>query len=157
MIAGCSMVTGESGSLTSGSPRPMRSRRTPALRVVHDYWRSIGQSTRAGQLAQLAWAAGAREPVTAEAHAAALARGGREADLDAGLAVCEQALLARTGSTDDAWRSLTTRRAAIEGRLARRRVRYRDEVDGDGRPIPIRPHHPASPRRTRPPRFQRSA
>ncbi len=127
------------------------------LRLVHQHWRDAGQPTRADQLAQPAWEAGCRDAAIAEGLAVALAAGGREADLQAGLAVCEEALTARNGNTDEAWASLAICKASIDARLERRRVRYATEMDENGRLKMIRPRLPAKPHRTRKPRFLRAA
>lgn len=109
----------------------------------------------ADQLADLAWLAGCRDPEIAEAHAIALAAGGREQDLEAAAWVCSQALMHRLDNTDEAWRLLDIREHELLGQLERRRVRYSDELDEDGNRIPIRRHHPEQPRRVRSPRFLR--
>ena len=128
-----------------------------ALRLVHRHWAEAGQNDRAEALAAQAVAGGCSDPEIAGAHAVALAEGGREADLRAGLAVCDQALGSSDGSTDDAWRALLVHQMRIAGRL--RRVRGRDSgtFDADGNPIPVRRHHPTNPRRSRPTRFLRTA
>ena len=49
----------------------------------------------------------------------------------------------RDGSTDEAWGLLDIREAQILGQIERRRVRYSDEFDEEGNPIPLRRHHAA--------------
>jgi hypothetical protein len=107
-------------------------------------------------LAGLAWLAGCRDPQIAEEHAIALAAGGREQDLEAGAWVCSQALLHRSGNTEEAWRLLDIREHELLGRLERRRVRYSDELDENGNKVPLRRHHPEHAKRVRPPRFLRA-
>lgn len=127
-----------------------------ALRHVHDYWRATGQDGRASTLARMSWNLGAREPNLAAAHASALSAGGRDVDLAAAHDVSQQALATRGGSTADGWPELAAMTAYLDGRINRSRVRYSDQFDADGNPVPIRRHHPDNPRRTRPARFLRT-
>lgn len=127
-----------------------------ALRLVHRHWLATGYGDVADQLADNAWNVGCRDPEIAEAHAMALAAGGREQDLQDAAAVCAAVLPLRAGNTDEAWRLLEIRGAQIDGQIERRRVRFSDQVDEDGNPIPLRRHHPANPRRVRAPRFLRT-
>lgn len=122
-----------------------------ALRLVHRHWLATGYGDIADQLADNSWSVGSRDPEIAEAHATALAAGGREQDLQDAAAICGAVLSLRTGSTDEAWSLLEIRAAQIAGQIERRRVRYSDQVDEDGNLIPLRRHHPANPRRVRQP------
>ena len=144
--------TGAYDGLVRSGHRPLAD---VALRLVATYWRKKGQTVRADQLAGLAWRTGCRDPQIVEWHAMSLAAGGRDADLLAALAVIEPTLALRSGSTDVAWDSLAVRKLLIEGRLERRRVRESGELDADGKPVPVRRHTPASPRRIWPARFLR--
>ena len=126
-----------------------------ALRLVHAHWRAKAQDAVADLLAYYAWRAGCRDPEIAEAHALALAAGGRMLDLEAGISVCQTALAEQNDSTDEAWRSLAIRLTQLGGRLRRLAGRPSGRFDADGNPIPQRRHHPTSPRRTRQPRFLR--
>ena len=127
------------------------------LRLVHRYWRETGQLARADLVADAAWLADCRDPEIAEAHAITLAAGGRDADLEAAALVCASTLPLRNGSTDEAWRLLDIREAQILGQIERRRVRYSDEFDEEGNPIPLRRHHAERPHRVRPTRFLRTS
>lgn len=127
-----------------------------ALRLIVRHYRATGFPDRADQLVDLAWANGCRDPEIAEAQAVNLAAAGRDPDLHAAAAVCAETLPRRNGSTDEAWRLLAIREASIEGQLERRRVRYGDQVDENGQPIPLRRHHPTNPRRVRAARFLRA-
>ncbi|MGE3812776.1 MAG: exonuclease domain-containing protein [Candidatus Nanopelagicales bacterium] len=126
------------------------------LELAAAIWRDAGQDSRAADVVRLGWQAGCRNPVIADAHAVALAAGGREPDLRAALDVCRTALATRDGSTADGWAELEARAAMLAGRLDRLRVRYTDQIDEDGNRIPARRHHPSTPRRTRSARFLRS-
>lgn len=119
-----------------------------ALRLVYRYWIEHNQEGRARDLARLALDAGCLDPEIASAHAHALAAGGRQGDLESGLALCVRVLATRAGSTDPAWADLEIERAAISGRLQRLTDRYNASV---------RRHHPEIPHRTRPPRFLRAS
>lgn len=127
-----------------------------SLRVVHAHWRSKRQDDIGDLLAYYAYAAGCRDPEIAEAHALALAASGRRPDLEAGISVCQMALAGQDGSTDEAWRSLAIRLAQLRGRLRRLDGLPSGRFDSNGNPIPKRRHHPARPRRNRPPRFVRT-
>jgi DNA polymerase III epsilon subunit-like protein len=126
-----------------------------ALRLVHRHWRNVGQQDVAALLAEQAWAAGCRDPEIAEAYALALAAAGRLTDLDAAISVCQAVLAGQNGSTDEAWRSIAITASQLGGRRHRLVFRPSGKVDADGNPIPIRRHHPAVPKRSRPPRFLR--
>lgn len=125
-----------------------------ALCVQH--WDNAGQPVRAGQVASRAVSAGCAHPAVAERQAVDIAAAGRAADLDAAVAVCDAALATRDGSTLEAWASLDTRRSLLAGRAHRVAFRHSGTYDEDGNPIPVRRHHPDTPRRTRRPRFQRT-
>lgn len=71
--------------------------------------------------------------------------------------MCATALPLRNGSTDEAWRLLAIREAQILGQIERRRVRYSDEFDEDGNPIPLRRHQAERTHRVRAARFLRTA
>jgi DNA polymerase III epsilon subunit-like protein len=128
-----------------------------ALRLIHRHSGDIGQVAHADQLADLAWIEGCRDPEIAEAHAIVLAAGGRKADLEAAALVCGTTLPLRNGSTDEAWRLLDIREAQILGQIERQRVRYSDEFDDDGNPIPLRRHQAERPHRIRATRFLRGS
>lgn len=127
-----------------------------AMRLVHAYWVEVGQEARATQLAMGAWAAGCRDPLIADAYATSVAAGGRDADLRRAYEICAEALKHRAGSTDTLWAMVSARAARYDGQLQRLDVRYSDETDAEGRPIPLRLHRPEKPRRTRPARFLRN-
>lgn len=128
-----------------------------ALRLVWRCWRCIGQELRADLLADFAWQAGCRDPEVTEAHAIAVAAGGHEPDLVAAIGICDEALRLRQGSTEDAWGSIATRRALLDGRLERRRFRGSGKFDADGNEIPARQHRPSAPVRRPRTRFLRQA
>ncbi|MFP5255566.1 MAG: exonuclease domain-containing protein [Acidimicrobiia bacterium] len=127
-----------------------------ALLVCATHWRRSGQTARADQLFQLAWAAGSRHPDVADAYAGRLAATGREEDLRAALAVAKLARRQRAGSTHEGWRRLQARSHQLAGQLRRRKQRPSGLFDADGNPIPLRRHHPETPRRVRPMRFSRT-
>jgi DNA polymerase III epsilon subunit-like protein len=127
-----------------------------ALVVCARYWRSIGQATRATQLFQLAWAGGCRHPEVADAYAGQLAAAGRVPDLRSAIAVTKTAARRRDGSTHEGWTRLQARTHQLQGQLQRRQVRPSGRFDKDGNPIPVRRHHPDTPRRTRAARFARA-
>lgn len=127
-----------------------------ALRLVHRHWQDTGASDRADQLVEFAWAVGCRDPQIAEAHAMALAAGGRERDLELAAEVCSITLAARAGNTDEAWHLLSIRESQIRGQIERRRALFTNTTDAAGNRVPKRRHHPTNPRRVRPPRFLRS-
>lgn len=118
----------------------------------HERHRAGGQEAAAQTFAHLAWKAGCREPRLA-AYANLLAAPGDETALRRAADVCDEALLSRDGSTFDGWTELGAKRAQLLGRLERRRLRPSGELDEDGNPVPVRRHHPETPRRTRPRRF----
>ena len=120
------------------------------------YWDDVGQTVRAGQVAAGALAAGCQHPEVAERHALDVAAAGRAADLTAAVTVCDAVLAHRGGSTLESWASLETRRGLLAGRAQRLAFRHSGEYDEDGNPIPVRRHHPETPRRVRHPRFQRA-
>ena len=124
-----------------------------ALWLCVEYWRAAGQDVRAQQVVLFGWAAGCRHPDIADAYAGQVAVAGRLSDLNAAIDVCDAALSVRAGSTHEGWRRLVSRRNQIAGRAERLRERPSGDFDEDGNPIPLRRHHPTSPRRTRPPRF----
>lgn len=126
-----------------------------AVAICIDHWRAIGQATRAVQVAQLAWGAGCRHPDVVDAYAGQVAAAGARTDLRAALAAAKRTLRARRGSTHEAWNRLQARSHQLAGQLERLRVRPSGRVDVDGNPIPLRRHHPATPRRSRPRRFAR--
>lgn len=61
------------------------------------------------------------------------------------------------GQPVNAWRSIETRRALLDGRLERRRFRRSGKFDADGNEIPERRHHPPAPVRRPRTRFLRQA
>lgn len=124
-----------------------------ALWLCVEYWRLSGQDVRAQQVVLLGWTAGCRHPDLADAYAGQVAASGRLPDLEAGIAVCASALAVRSGSTHEGWLRLVSRRNQIAGRAERLRERPSGHFDEDGNPIPLRRHHPSSPRRTRQHRF----
>ncbi len=121
--------------------------------LVWRHWRDHSQHTRAELVAHHAWAAGCREPRLASIHAATIAAPGGTSHFQRGIDICDQALGARRGSSDDAWPQLLARRAQLQGRLARRTDRLTATTDDNGQPVPVRRHQPTAPRRTRPSRF----
>jgi DNA polymerase III epsilon subunit-like protein len=91
------------------------------------------------------WAAGFHSPVIADRKVARILAGGREVDLRAALALCDEVLAARDGNTAQPWASLGVRRAQIEAALRRRADTGK------------RRHTPANPKRApRPTRFLRA-
>ncbi|CAB4947225.1 MAG: hypothetical protein F2842_06165 [Actinobacteria bacterium] len=120
-----------------------------ALWCCVTYWRHVGQDVRARQLIDLAWEAGCRHPDIADAYAGQLAAAGRLSALEAGTAVCDAAFATRHGSSHEGWTRLASRRNQLAGRADRLRIRPSGKFDEDGNPIPVRRHHPATPRRTR--------
>ncbi len=124
-----------------------------ALWVCVEHWRAVEMFKRAEQVIELGWHAGSRHPDIADAYAGQLAAGGRLANLDRALEICDEALETAGGSTHPGFGRLRSRRNQLAGRRQRLLVRPSGEVDADGNPIPARRHHPAKPRRTRPPRF----
>src|SRR4051795_13236316 len=120
----------------------------------HERHRAGGQEAAAQTFAHLAWKAGCREPRLA-AYANLLAAPGDETALRRAADVCDEALLSRDGSTFDGWTELGAKRVQLLGRLERRRLRPSGELDEDGNPVPVRRHHPETPRRTRPPAVSR--
>lgn len=118
----------------------------------HERHRAGGQEAAAQTFTHLAWKAGCREPRLA-AYANLLAAPGDETALRRAADVCDEALLSRDRSTFDGWTELGAKRAQLLGRLERRRLRPSGELDEDGNPVPVRRHHPETPRRTRPRRF----
>ena len=127
-----------------------------ALHIAAIHWRNIGQPKRAAKVVQLAWVAGCRHPDVVDAHAAAVAAAGHQADYTAALALCDETLTLAGGSTHESWRRLRSRRAQIAGRARRLEQKNATTQDEDGNPIPVRQHHPDTPRRTRTPRFART-
>jgi DNA polymerase III epsilon subunit-like protein len=119
------------------------------------YWRNVGQRTRADQLAQLAVGVSCHHPDVASIYAANVAAAGTATDLTAALHACDLILAHAGDDTSDGWVRLRARRNQIAGRLQRLSVRPSGQIDEDGNPIPVRRHHPITPRRTRTPRFQR--
>ena len=127
-----------------------------AVAVCVRHWDDVGQTVRAGQVAAGALAAGCPHPEVTERHAVDVAAAGRAADLTAAVSVCDAVLAHRDGSTLEAWSSLETRRGLLAGRARRLAFRHSGEYDEDGNPVPVRRHHPETPRRVRHPRFQRA-
>jgi len=124
-----------------------------ALWLCVEHWRAVEMFKRAEQVIELGWHAGSRHPDLADAYAGQLAAGGRLANLDRALQVCDDALDTAGASTHPGWSRLRSRRSQIAGRRQRLLVKPSGEVDEDGNPIPARRHHPDKPRRTRPMRF----
>lgn len=54
----------------------------------------------------------------------------------------------------EGWRDLIDTRGRFAGQLARRRFKPSGALVPDGNPTPIRRHHPTTPERSRPLRFQ---
>lgn len=119
------------------------------------HWRAVGHPDRAGQVAQLAWGDGCRQPEVVDAYAGQLAAAGGVADLRAALLAAKLTLRARNGSTHDGWARLQARTHQLAGQLQRLKVRPSGLFDGDGEVIPVRRHHPEQPHRSRPARFKR--
>lgn len=124
-----------------------------AVWLCVEHWHQVGQDTRAGQVVQQAFDAGCRHPDVADAYAGQLGAAGRLTNLNAGVAVCEQAAMSRQGSTHEGWTRLASRHSQLAGRAQRLTARPSGQFDEDGNPIPMRRHHPDTPRRSRPGRF----
>jgi len=124
-----------------------------AIWLCVQYWNGVGQAARAEQVVHLAWDAGCRHPDVADAYAGQLAAAGRLTDLDAGISICDAALAARHDSTHEGWLRLQSRRNQLAGRAQRLQVRPSGLYDEDGNPIPLRRHHPDTPRRRPTTRF----
>ena len=127
-----------------------------AVLIALNHWRDIGQVTRSEQVAELAWNAGCRNPDVVDVYAGQLAAAGGVADLRAALAATKRTLRQRHGSTHEAWNRLQARSHQLDGQLARLHRRPSGRFNADGNSIPIRRHHPDTPRRTRPQRFRRT-
>jgi DNA polymerase III epsilon subunit-like protein len=126
-----------------------------ALLACADYLRTTGNPSEAARVARLAWEKGCRHPGIADALAGLVAAPGRLADFEAAAAICDEALLYRAGSSSDGWLVLLSRRNQLAGRAQRLRLLPSGQYDENGNPIPLRRHHPETPRRTRAPRFIR--
>lgn len=126
-----------------------------ALWLCFSHWKTVGYPDRAAQVALLAWRAGCRQPLVADAYAGQLAAAGGTADLRAALAAAKLTQRTRHNSTHDGWARLQARTHQLAGQLQRLKVRPSGTFDADGNAIPIRRHHPDNPRRTRAPRFRR--
>ncbi len=100
-----------------------------ALALCMAHWRSVGQNTRAQQLAQLAWKAGCQHPDVVDAYAANIGAAGKEDDLANAVRTCDQTLRKRGDSTHDGWVRLEARRNQLAGRAARLKVRLSGKVD----------------------------
>ena len=124
-----------------------------ALWLSVEHWRRVEMFKRAEQVIELGWHAGSRHPDIADAYAGQLAAGGRLANLDRALEVCDEVLESADGSTHPGFGRLWSRRNQLAGRRQRLLVRPSGEFDEDGNPIPARRHHPTRPRRVRPSRF----
>lgn len=120
--------------------------------LVHQHWIADGQANRAELVARYAWQAGGRDPRLVAAHARRVAGPGSLDRLRQARDICDETLLGCLGSTDDGWTELRATRNRIAGNLARR-PRFTGDLDADGNPIPVRRHHPDSPKRTRRRRF----
>jgi hypothetical protein len=142
-------------SASVAAPAGHRALADEAVWLVFEFWRDIGQPTRASQLAGHAWNAGCRHPRVAEAHAASIAAPGRAPDLAAASALCATVTPARGGSTAPGWLVLATRAALVAGRPARLDSLAATTLDEDGNAVPKPRHHPITPKRTRPLRFAR--
>lgn len=121
--------------------------------IVHERHRTGGQAVAAQSFAQLAWKASLREPRLVAAYATLFAAPGDEAALRRAADACAEAFLSRDGSTFDGWTELGVEQAQLLGRRERRRAGSAVKLDDDGNPVPVRRHHPETPRRTRPRRF----
>lgn len=129
-----------------------------ALWQCYEWYRDQQRHENAAALAETAWKAGCRQPRLALAYADAVARPGREADLRAAIDIATVTLgLDPQPGPPEHWRTLAARRTELEGRLARLPGRPTGKLDEDGNPIFKRRHHPAQPRRNRPPRFLRGS
>jgi hypothetical protein len=126
-----------------------------ALLAAVQHLRFISMDVKADQVLRLAYEMGCRHPDVVDSWAGLLAVPGRLADFEAAAEVCDHALLLQDGSTSDAWRRLRSRRNQLSGRAQRLVVRPSGNVDEDGNAIPVRKHTPATPRRSRNPRFTR--
>jgi len=126
-----------------------------ALFAATLYLRMVSNDVKADQVLRRAWEMGCRHPDVSDAWAGLLAAPGRLADFEAALDACDEALNLQDGSTSDAWLRLRSRRNQLSGRAQRLVVRPSGNYDDDGNVIPLRKHTPATPRRTRIPRFTR--
>jgi DNA polymerase III epsilon subunit-like protein len=144
-------------SLGSGFWKAMR-RDTPALadaalRLVLRYWVAEDQQARADMLARVALEMDCHDPEIAAVRVAAIARGGRQADLEEARRVCEAVLERRSNSTEEGWQSLASRSRDLKGRIARGVEVW--ETGPGGMKVPKRRHYPREPR-LRPARFRRT-
>ena len=146
-------VNAGTGVFTTWQAKGHRQLADYAAWLVHEYWQSADQATRAVLLARYAWLAGGRDPRLCAAHARNTAAPGGAPHLQSGIDICEKALLSRAGSTDDGWRDLQATRGRLAGQLARRTLKPSGQVDTAGNPIPVRRHHPVTPERSRRIRF----
>ena len=76
--------------------------------------------------------------------------------LAAAVKICTMAFGVREGSTHEGWQRLQSRQAQLDGRRRRLEFQPSGKTGEDGNPIPVRIHHPAQPKRTRPARFVQS-
>ncbi len=128
-----------------------------AMRAACAAMRDAGDLGAETAAARLAVNSGCADPEVGETVASAMAAGGRASDLEAGITLADRILGRDAGSTDDAWRSLAICRARLAGRRRRLDASDRDIYDDNGVLVRARRHHPASPRRSRPPRFHPDA
>lgn len=124
-----------------------------ALWLCVEHWRHVEMFKRAEQVIRLDWHARSRHPDIADAYAGQLAAGGRLANLDRALEICDEMLETADGSTHPGFGRLRSRRNQLAGRRQRLLVRPSGEFDEDGNPIAARRHHPTRLRRVRPSRF----
>lgn len=123
----------------------------------HEWWTDHQHPSSAALLAQTAWNAGSRHPRIADAYINQIVTGGRTADLKTALDVADEVLkVDPQGGPPEHWRALRQRRTWLAGKLAQGTVRYTGQLDADGNPIPVRRHHPTTPKRARPTRFLRT-
>jgi hypothetical protein len=125
--------------------------------LLLDFHERDGRTNYALKVATTAFDHHFHDPRLVDYLAAATSRGGRIADLDAALKVCETALADRGHSTDAGWRVVAARVALLLSQQARLATPLTGRVDDNGQPIPKRRHHPSNPRRIRPLRFARGA
>lgn len=117
----------------------------------HEWWTDNKQAGSAGLLANIAWNAGCRHPRITDAYIDAVAAGGRPAHLKAALTIADTTKL----GPPEHWHALHGPRTWLAGQLDRGTTRYSSDLDEHGNPVPLRRHHPATPKRTRPIRFLR--
>ena len=119
------------------------------------FWEDLGQRVRSTQVAQLAWHHGCRHPDVTAVYVRQVAAALDTKSLRRAMAITRLTMRRRDGSTHEGWHRLEARYRQAAAALERSQVRWSGYFDADGNPVPVRRHHPETPRRTRPRRFQR--